>query len=96
MVDLGDLDKPVWVVSKIGKYSSSDTWDALRKKQGCVEWWQLVWFPLRILKHSFILWLAMKIALTTGDKLLKWGYQVDTIRVFCRHVTEDRNHLFFG
>ena len=28
MVDLGESDTPVWVVSKTGKLSSYDTWDA--------------------------------------------------------------------
>jgi hypothetical protein len=58
------------------------TWNALRDKQGCVDWWQVIWFPLIIPKHAFILWLAMKNALTTGDKLLRWGYHEDTKCMF--------------
>jgi hypothetical protein len=34
----------------------------------------MVWFPLTIPKHAFILWLAMHNALLTGDKMLSWDY----------------------
>jgi hypothetical protein len=61
--------------------------DALREKHGCVDWRQLIWFSLTIPKN----------ALTTGDKLLKWGYHGDTFKCMFRlHVIEDRDYLFFG
>jgi hypothetical protein len=74
MVELGECDRLIWVVSENDKYSSFDTWNALRDKQGYVDWWQLIWFPFIIPKYAFILWLAMKNALTTGDQLLRWGF----------------------
>jgi hypothetical protein len=35
-------------------------------------------------------------ALTTGDKLLRWGYQGETNCIFCRNGVETRDHLFFS
>jgi hypothetical protein len=43
-------------------------------KQGIVDWWKLIWFPLSIPKHDFIAWLALKNALSIGSKLLQWGH----------------------
>jgi hypothetical protein len=37
----------------------------------------------------------MRDALTTRRKLLIWGFQGDVKCIFCRHVIEDRDHLFF-
>jgi hypothetical protein len=63
MVHLGDRDIPLSVTSNSNSYSSRGTWEELRDKLPIVEWWSLVWFSLAIPKHSFILWLAIKIAL---------------------------------
>lgn len=41
-------------------------------------------------------WLARRDALSTRRKLLCWGFQGDVKCVFCRHVTKDRDHLFFS
>jgi hypothetical protein len=43
-------------------------------------------FPLAILRHAIILWLAMKNSLSTGDWLLQLGYKGDTLCTFCRGV----------
>jgi hypothetical protein len=94
-VEIGKKDVPKWVTEKSGKYTSSETWEALREKQVQVVWWKLIWFPPAIPKPAFILWLVIKDALTTGDRLLKWGYQGDAHCIFCRHGIEDRDNLFF-
>lgn len=96
LIEIGEKDVPKCIISKTGRYSSSDTWEALRLKYMRVDWWDLIWFFLAIPRHAFILWLAMKNALTTGDKLLKWGFQGRTMCVFCRYGVEDRAHLFIG
>jgi len=54
----------------------------------------LVWFSLAIPKHSFILWLAIKYSLSTGDRILNWGAKGEVM--FCRGCIECRDHLFFG
>jgi len=53
-----------------------------------------LWFGT--LTPSIILWLVFKNRLTTGDRMLAWGYKGDTTCVFCRNGIESRNHLFFG
>jgi hypothetical protein len=89
------VDQPKWIISKDNKFSSSCTWDALREKQNIVAWYSLVWFPLAIPKHAFLVWLAIKNALATGIRMLQWGFQGETSCVFCRSVVEDLPHLFF-
>jgi hypothetical protein len=94
-IRFGVADKPIWTISRSGSYSSSDTWDFLHKKKNVVEWWSLVWFPYAIPKQAFLLWLTLHNRLTTGDRLLSWGFNGDTRCVFCRNCTESRDHLFF-
>lgn len=72
LVDIGERDQPRWVISKDGKFSCSATWDAIRDKYDLVDWFQLVWFPLAVPKHSFLSWLAIKNALITGERMLRW------------------------
>jgi hypothetical protein len=60
-----------------------------------VLWCKNVWFPLSISKQAFVLWLAMRDRLTTGERLLKWGYQDNVQCRFCHHQLETRDHLFF-
>lgn len=69
-VKIGETDKATWVISKKNCYTSSDTWEAIRTRRPNVEWWKLVWFALAIPKQDFILWLAIRNGLTTGEKLL--------------------------
>jgi hypothetical protein len=94
-VSLGLVDKPVWHIARKGSYVCSNTWEFLRGKKHDVLWWHLIWFPLAIPKQAFILWLAVQNRLTTGDRLLVWGFQGDINCVFCRHGVESRDHLFF-
>jgi hypothetical protein len=57
--------------------------------------WNLIWFPMAIPRQSFILWLAIRNSLTTGERLLSWGFGGNALCVFCRSCIEGRNHLFF-
>jgi len=95
-VPIGEIDKPVWSISRSGSYDCSDTWNYLRQKKAIVNWWPLVWHQHAIPKQAFILWLAVNNRLTTGDRFLAWGYEGDTNCVFCRNGTESRDHLFFS
>lgn len=40
-------------------------------------------------------WLAIQNCLTTGNRLVKWGYEGKVCCVFCRSGVESRGHLFF-
>jgi hypothetical protein len=77
-VPIGDVDKPIWTVSRKGVYVNADTWDYMRKRKQEVSWWSVVWFPQAIPKQAFILWLAILDHLTTRERLVTWGYQRDT------------------
>jgi len=68
-IHLGDSDNPVWTVARKGTYVSSETWNFLRKKKPKVTWWPLIWFPYAIPKQAFLMWLAVRNRLTTGDRL---------------------------
>lgn len=78
-----------------GSFVSSDTWEALRNKHAVVDWWPLVWFAYAIPKQAFVLWLAMRDSLTTGERLAGWGFIGDVLCLFCRNCLESRDHLFF-
>jgi hypothetical protein len=94
-VERSEEDTARWVISKSGVYSSADTWAAIRTKHNVVDWWHLVWFPLSIPRHRFILWLAIKNHLSTGDRLVAWGYNGVSSCSFCRSCIETRDHMFF-
>jgi hypothetical protein len=72
-VILGEVDKVVWD-SKNGELSSSETWEKLRVAHPIVDWHKVVWFPVSIPKHSFVLWLAFHGALITKEKMCSWGF----------------------
>ncbi|XP_010430719.1 PREDICTED: uncharacterized protein LOC104714953 [Camelina sativa] len=77
------------------RFSSSDTWQQLRHPRQTVNWYRGIWFSGSIPKHSFILWLAAKNRLMTGDRLATWNRGVDTACVFCQAPMETLEHLFF-
>jgi hypothetical protein len=52
---ISPADKPNWVISKKVVYTSAETWNAIHTKHAEVNWWRLVWFPLAIPRHAFIL-----------------------------------------
>ncbi|XP_062158782.1 uncharacterized protein LOC133866268 [Alnus glutinosa] len=70
---IGASDNPVWTVARKETYVSSNTWNALRKKKSEVSWWPLIWFPYAIPKQAFLMWLAVRNHLATGDRLTAVG-----------------------
>jgi hypothetical protein len=79
-----------------GKYSCFETWNQLRVKVLKVDWYNIVWFPLAIPRHSFILWLAFKDGLTTKYRMSLWGYTGSMACLFCHGHIETKEHLFFS
>jgi hypothetical protein len=65
-----------------------------KKKKTVISWYKIVWFPMAIPRHSFILWLVFKDALVTKLKMCGWGYGSDTLRRFCYGKQENVEHLF--
>lgn len=63
----------MWTASKSGEYELKHTYEALRKKNTEVLWHRLVWHSKNIQKHLFVLWMGLKGALKTLDKLKNGG-----------------------
>jgi hypothetical protein len=45
--------------------------------------------------HAFMLWLAFRDVLSPKDRMCKWGYGGNNLRLFCHGNQESRDHLFF-
>lgn len=94
VVKIGDKDRAFWVTSKNKCYTSRDSWEEIRNRSPKVESWRLVWFSLPIPKQAFILCLAIRNGLTTGEKQASWGCRGE---VQCnRSCMECIEHLFFN
>lgn len=68
-----DKDKIVWLSNKDDVFSINSTWNKLRRKKKEVKWHSLVWHKNYFLRHSLILWMAMKKRLPTKDKLFRYN-----------------------
>ncbi|KAF2570041.1 hypothetical protein F2Q70_00002983 [Brassica cretica] len=75
-------------------FSSSKTWDQVRERRDKVGWSKSVWFPQEVARYSFIVWLAVKNRLSTGDRMRAWGIQQGC--VMCEERDETRDHVFFA
>ena len=81
------------IPDKSGRFSIQSARDTIRPLGERVIWSHLVWWPGRILKASFCLWLAIKERLYTQDRMpiadpfLKCH--------LCSNHTENHKHLFF-
>jgi hypothetical protein len=93
-VVIGGDDLPVWKSSK-GVYSCAETLDQLRVKLPAMEWHKVVWFSQAIPRHAFILWLALRDALVTKEKMCSWGFFGPSVCMFCYGCNESWGHLFF-
>lgn len=76
-------------------FLSKETWQVIREKHLSCFWSKMVWFKHATPKFSFILWMAMKERLTTGERMSRWGGNVDTACVFCQDPFETLARLFF-
>ncbi|GAV92754.1 zf-RVT domain-containing protein, partial [Cephalotus follicularis] len=82
--------------TKVGdSFSTSRAWNAIRTRSNIVGWHELVWHPKRIPKHAFSLWLAIRGAHRTRDKLMAMGVTHSAQCIFHCGVTESIDHLFF-
>jgi hypothetical protein len=93
-VEIVDADLPVWNSSS-GQYSYAETSEKLREVHLVVNWWKLVWFPISIPCHSFMLWLVFRDALVTKKRMCGWGYAREVLCPFCYGCIESHEHLFF-
>ncbi|GAV92854.1 zf-RVT domain-containing protein [Cephalotus follicularis] len=76
-------------------FSTHKAWNGIRGPSCEVPWHSLVWHPTRIPKHSFCLWLAIKGAHRTKDKLRARGSSVSADCSFNYGEEETLDHIFF-
>lgn len=84
-----------WLLSLNGNFPRKLAWNELRSKGRKFPWASLIWHKKFILRHSIILWLAIKQRPTSKDKLLKIRITNDASCVLCNKEEEDSNHFFF-
>ena len=91
-------DMSLWLCGKSHKrnFSSKETWDFVRERHLECHWSNEVWFQYATPKYSFIMWMAMKGRLATGDRMRHWNGNVLTSCVLCAEHLETVEHLFFG
>ena len=75
-------------------FSSAKTWEQLREKRSNVFWSKGIWFPQGVPRFSFIVWLAVRNRLSTGDRMRAWG--IHQSFMLCGERDETRDHVFFA
>lgn len=75
-------------------FSSAKTWNYLRDKICVVNWRKITWFPQAVPHHAFMVWLAFRDRLSTGDRMRIWG--IEQCCMLCGERNETRDHLFFA
>ena len=90
-------DKPIWITNNGNKveFATSKVWNDVRQEDGKVTWSKIVWHSHCILKHCFVLWLAIKHKLLTHDRLMKWYPNKVMKCSLCKTVEDSHDHLFF-
>ncbi|GAV85489.1 zf-RVT domain-containing protein [Cephalotus follicularis] len=81
---------------KVGEaFSTTRAFQGIRARSSIVAWHDIVWHPKRIPKHAFSLWLALRGAHRTRNKLLAMGVVQSAMCVFHCGETESTEHIFF-
>ncbi|KAJ6737816.1 hypothetical protein OIU85_019837 [Salix viminalis] len=87
-------DEVLWSATPSGKFTIASAWDMLRERRPVTNIHSILWHPLHIPRHSFILWLAAQCRLRTMDKM-DYLHLEDTRCKLCNHEEESHEHLFF-
>lgn len=91
-----DEDVSLWLKGK-GQYkkvfSSKGTWELIRGKHQLCHWDNLVWFKYATPKNLFILWMALKGRLATGDRMRYWDGNTNVACVLCNEPLGTLEHL---
>ena len=88
-----EQDDVKWVLHSSGKFSIKSAWESIHTRKEQVGWHNLIWYPHRIPKTSFCLWLAIQGRLGTQDR----GFFADPQMkcLLCECHLENHTHLFF-
>ncbi|KAJ4872576.1 Reverse transcriptase zinc-binding domain protein [Raphanus sativus] len=82
----GTIQKGVLIKGDLGTY---------RGKHQLCHWDNLVWFKYATPKILFILWMALKGRLATGDRMRYWDGNTNLACVLCNEPLGTLEHLFF-
>ena len=85
-------DTVLWSPSHLGQYSTKSAWNTFRETRSIVSW-SNIWFPGKIPKASFILWLVVKKKLNTQDRLFNSIPNAECL--LCNSQLETHDHLYF-
>ncbi|KAL0444922.1 UNVERIFIED_CONTAM: hypothetical protein Slati_2214900 [Sesamum latifolium] len=89
----GESDSILWNTNS-GQFSTVAAMALLQPSTSYVQWHSLLEGKFKILRHNFILWLAIKERLSTMDR--PWiGQQGDDCVLCDSNSTESHSHLFF-
>lgn len=91
----GQEDRIYCKSSAGGDFNVHDGWECIEKNKPRVIWFKLLWSSHLIPKHCFMAWLTILDRLSTKDRQINWGRQIDPTCVLCSNHLETRNHLFF-
>ena len=67
--DISEPDVVRWELDRAGQFTIKSAWNSIRTRKEKVDWYHLIWFPAKIPKTAFCLWLAVKGHLDTQDRL---------------------------
>ncbi|KAF8400042.1 hypothetical protein HHK36_015917 [Tetracentron sinense] len=87
-------DRIIWRPDSRGLFSISSAWELIRPQHIGVSWHHITWSAGHIPRHAFILWMAIREALLTRDKLTRWGTVGNDICLLCNSASESHDHLF--
>ena len=94
------MQTALWASSH--KFTCAGTWEEIRVKGQVGPWWKLVWSEINIRRNSFIGWLTMRNNLPNKERMIKWGYNDNSLRVLiCNlawwatvyHIWQQRNDV---
>ncbi|GJT79966.1 RNA-directed DNA polymerase, eukaryota, reverse transcriptase zinc-binding domain protein [Tanacetum coccineum] len=90
-------DQAIWVDNNGNEknFSTKTVWKDVRRSYGKVNWYNIVWHPHCIPKHTFLLWIAARNKLCTQDRMCKWYPNKVFACSLCNKVPDSHELLFF-
>lgn len=85
-----------WRMNSYGKFSVKSVVNLFFPSVGMANWHHVIWFKGYIPRHSFILWLAIKLRLPTLHRLKECGFVQTEVCFLCGVQDNYLEHLFFS
>lgn len=97
-IPIPQLTETIWLEADghEAEFSASIAWESFQHRDSQVEWEKVVWFPNCVPRFSILVWLLIRKALKTQDKLKAWDRGGNVVScVFCAQQPDSHDHLFF-